>query len=211
MFKDKKIIILLAILIIVVAIGAITIPTIGFNYNLMYDKHISIGLNINSEFNKQDIINLSKEVLQTKKVYVQTINETDTMLAITTKEITDEQKEALIQKVNEKYSLELTVDDLEITEYAQVSFLDIIMPYLSQTIAILIVILIYLLIKYRKIGIIKVFIDVVCKVFIVLGIYIDIIVCTRIPINRLTMPIALLLLIATIIGETVHLENKKEI
>ena len=81
---------------------------------------------------------------------VRTLNESNSSILITVKEISDEQKNNLAAKINEKYSLELSQEDLKITNNAQIKLCDLIKPYIAPSIISIALIMIYFVIRYRK-------------------------------------------------------------
>ena len=108
--KKKNLIgILLGIIII---IGIILTTTIGLNLDLMYSSHKSIDINLQKQFENEDVYKIAKEVFENQKVKVQKVELYEDMVSIIVKDATDEQLENLNTKLNEKYELENKKDDI---------------------------------------------------------------------------------------------------
>ena len=68
---------------------------------------------------------------------------------IVVEQITDEEKEELINKINEKYGVSLTVDDLTINSNSNIRIRDLVKPFIIPTIISIILIGIVYLAIYR--------------------------------------------------------------
>ena len=145
--KNNKKIYALAITILVIIIGMIIIATKGFNYSFKYDNSVSISFNVNEESNEEELRNITNEVLGSKVKSIQTEDEL-VILEITS--ITEEEKQNLINKVNEKYNMELTSEDIVENEILRIDFGNIVSRYISSMICIAILSVIYFVIKYKN-------------------------------------------------------------
>lgn len=142
------------VLAIVLILGIILTSIYRLNSDLLYTEHKQIDISIGKEFENKDILNLVKEVTGNRKAVVQKLEIYEDMAAISIKEISDEELENLNTKINEKYEIENTVDNLQITEMPSVSFADYIRPYIKPIVIACIIIAIYvgiyILIKKRN-------------------------------------------------------------
>lgn len=197
MFKDKKNI-FLAIIGVVILAGIIMFCIKGLNYNLSYGKNTTISANIEKDVNINEVKQLVEEVVG-NEADVRTLNESNNYVLITVKEITDEQKSNLLAKINEKYSLELSQDDIKTTNNAQVKLCDMIKPYITPSIISIALIMIYFVIRYRKYGIGKIILETLGSIVISEALLFSIYAITRIPVNSLTMPMAVILFVIVII------------
>jgi len=211
--KLKSIITITLILIII--IGIIITSTIGLNFSSVYTSNERLYIYIYTNFNLDDIEQISKEVFGKEKVSVQASYSNARAISITASNISDEQEDSIIQKINEKYSV--TIDktkDIQLEKNANVRGRDIVYPYIYPIALSTIVCLIYLAIRFKKIGLIKVPVIVGALLVLTQVIYISVLAITRIPINRLTMPISLSIYIITMFASTIKLEkmleNRKE-
>lgn len=198
MFKDKKNI-FLAVMGIIILAGIVMLCIKGLNYNLSYGKNSSISINMGKDVNTNEIKQLTEEVVG-NKANVRTINESNSFILITVKEISDEQKANLLSKINEKYSLDLKEDDLKIANNAQVQLCDLIKPYIVPSIISIGLIIIYFIIRYRKYGIAKIILETLGSIVILEAFLFSIYAITRLPVNSLTMPLAVILFVIVIIA-----------
>ena len=198
MLKDKKNI-FLAVMGIIILAGIVMFCIKGLNYNLSYGKNSSISINMGKDVNTNEIKQLTEEVVG-NKANVRTINESNSFILITVKEISDEQKANLLSKINEKYSLDLKEDDLKIANNAQVQLCDLIKPYIVPSIISIALIMIYFIIRYRKYGIAKIILETLGSIVILEAFLFSIYAITRLPVNSLTMPLAVILFVIVIIA-----------
>ena len=198
MFKDKKNI-FLAVMGIIILAGIVMFCIKGLNYNLSYGNNSSISINMGKDVNTNEIKQLTEEVVG-NKANVRTINESNSFILITVKEISDEQKANLLSKINEKYSLDLKEDDLKIANNAQVQLCDLIKPYIVPSIISIGLIIIYFIIRYRKYGIAKIILETLGSTVILEAFLFSIYAITRLPVNSLTMPLAVILFVIVIIA-----------
>ena len=141
MFKDKKNI-FLVVLAVIILVGIIMFCIKGLNYNLFYGKNTTISITTEQAIDKSELQQIVEETIG-GKVSVRNLNDLSNSLLITIKGISDEQKTNLLTKVNEKYSLELKEEDLEITNNASIKLIDIIKPYITPSVISIVLILAY--------------------------------------------------------------------
>ena len=125
--KTKIIAIIIAIIIIA---GIAVTATIGLNYDLRYQSAQKIELYIEKDFNNSDIKNIVNEVMPNIPVIIQKVEVFEDTVSITAKEITDEQKQNIISKVNEKYGTNLSADSTEIESISNTRGRDLVKPYI---------------------------------------------------------------------------------
>ena len=205
--------ILIIIMIIVIVAGIIVIGTKGFNFDLKYEKSQKIELYLEQEFEIDDIKAITNEVMPGKQVIIQKVEVFEDTISIIAKEITDEEKSSLITKINEKYGTELSADSVEIENIPHTRGRDIIMPYVVPFIIATVIILVYMAVRYHKLGSVKVIAKVIGVNILTQIILMSVIAITRIPFGRLTIPMVLVVYLLTMIGMTTkfekQLENKK--
>ncbi len=203
--KQKITILILAIIIIA---GIIVTFTSGFNFDLNLQQTKKIDLYIENTFEESDIRNITNDVFGSQEVIIQKIEVYEDSVRIIAKDITEEQKNNLVEKINEKYGLEISKDSTEITTIPNTKGRDLLKPYILPFFIATVIILVYMMIKYRKLGVIKTLVTVVAVLILAEVTLFSLIAITRIPIGILTMPmvIAVYLFILTLI--TFKLENK---
>ncbi len=206
MLKNKKTIVLLAIILVIIVAGTIMLFVKGLNYGLLYGENTTIELYLRTDFNLSDVQNIIAEVFG-NKVKIRQVNDLKYDILITTKSVQEDQLNNLISKINEKYSLELTTDDLLVTNNPKIKGTDIISPYILPVCITSIVILAYYLIRYKKLGLLKVSLITILSIVLVQLLMLSVYTITRIPVNLLTMPISMMLYLLTIIILTEKFEK----
>ncbi len=210
--KNKKIIgILLALIIIA---GIIVTAIWGFNFGFLYSPHKELDIYIGQEFEKEEILSIAKEVVGNQKIVIQKVELYEDMVSIGMKDITEEQIEQLNTKINEKYGIENTVEDIIITEVSHARGRDLVKPYIMPIFISFAVVIAYLIIYiaiYNHMGktipMAKTIGISVVVIFVVQLLYFAILALTRLPITRFTLPIAIVLYIVTTIGIMLRLEK----
>lgn len=214
--KKKNLIgILLGIIII---IGIVLTATIGLNLNLMYSNHKSIDIYLKKQFENEDVYEIAKEVFGNEKVKVQKVELYEDMVSIIVKDATDEQLENLNTKINEKYELENTKDDMVITDVPGVQISDLVKPYILPVSISFVVIIIYLVIYMainnkvnKKLNILK---EVLKTILTIIGIellYLSVFAITRLEVNYTTLPIGIIIYAFTTILILRNLEKQYKI
>lgn len=206
--KNKKIILGILIAIILIAGIAITL-TIGLNFDLKYQETKQIQLNLGTEFETKDIKEITDEVFPGQKVMIQKVEVFNDAVSIITTNITDEQKQSLIDKVNEKYeSAEIEADSTKIETIPHTRGRDILKPYITPFVLATFIILVYMAFRYKKIGSIKTILKTLGMVILMQAVLFSIIAIARIPIGRVTIPLVLGVYLLTLIGLTTTFEKQ---
>lgn len=198
MLKDKKAILIVAILLIVIISGIIITFTKGVNYNLSYGQNTTIAAYINTQIDLNEIRDIVTEVFG-RDNSIRKVDDLNNYLLITVKSANDEQIDTFVTKINEKYNLEITKDNLNISNNAKVGISDLVYPYIIPVLISSAIILIYFIVRYRKLGIPRVIISSILTVIGVQLIYLSAYAITRIPVNELTMSISMILFILSFI------------
>ncbi len=209
MLKNKKILAILIVLLIIIIAGLTVMFVKGMNYGLNYGENTTIRINIDASIEKNDIKNIVTEVFG-KANNIKTVNNLDNNILITAKTSSEEQLNSLVSKINEKYGLEMTTSDLNVSYNPKIDIIDLINPYIMPVVLTSLLILVYFMFKYKKLGILKV---TICTLISIIGaqiLYLSVYSCTRLPINEFTMPISMMLFIVSIIILTEFFEKKIE-
>ena len=147
-------------------------------------------------------------MLPDQKVMIQKVEVYEEVVSILTTDMTEEQKTNIVNKINEKYGTELSADSVKIVTIPHTRGRDIIRPYVMPFVIATMVILVYMAIRYYKLGITKTILKLMALLVITQAILLSIIAITRIPIGRATIPIVLLVYVLSLVGATNHLEKK---
>ena len=204
--NKTKILILLIVIIIVVGI-AITL-TKGLNFDLRYEDTKKVELYLQKEFEISDIKQITNEVMPDQPVLIQKVEVFEDSVSIIAKDITDEQKANLIDKVNEKYETEFSSDTIEIESIPHTRGRDIIKPYILPFVIATIIILVYMAIRYYKLGILKTIAETIGILILAQALLLSIMAITRIPVGRVTIPLVIAIYILTLLGITSYFEKK---
>ena len=206
--------ILYAILICAIIVGILIIATVGLNVDIIYSKNVEIDIYIGKTFEKEDIENIASEVFPRERVIVREIELFQDMVSITvennrTEDELNEKIEELNNKINEKYEVENTVDDIDVIYNSKVRLSSLIIPYAVTLGISIILILIYVGIRYKKLGVIKTLVTYILSIGAAEMLLLSIIAIVRFPVNRLVIPLGLLVLVmvVTILG----LKNEKKL
>ena len=212
----KKIIFI--VLAIIIVAGIIITATIGLNVDIMYKAHEQINIYIGKETNINEIKEIAKEVFGKQKTKVIVIEAFNDAFAINTESVSDEQIELLKQKVGEKYNIEDTSNTVAKSSIPKLRLRDIIKPYIMPIIIATVIILAFLAVRYKNMGITKVIIQLLQSgIMLILAeaLLLSIIAITRYPVNQYIILGALTIYFTTLMylnaQNLKELENLKEI
>lgn len=202
------------ILICLVLAGIIVIATLGFNVGVRYGENTQININIGKEFDSKDIKNIAKEVFGKQSVIVEYVEIYKDVVQITVKDATDEQIAELNNKINEKYELSndlSNADDVLVARNANTRLRDLVMPYILPISISAAIIVIYEVIRFRKLGVWKVLYEAILAIIAPQAVLFSIYAIARIPVNRLTAAISIALYMLSVFkGIEIFLEQKQE-
>lgn len=205
--NNKTKILILLIVIIIVAGIAITL-TKGLNFDLRYEETKKVELYLQKEFEISDIKQITNEVMPDQKVLIQKVEVFEDTISIISKDITDEQKNNLVNKINEKYGTELTADSIQIESIPHTRGRDIIKPYILPFVIATVIILVYIAIRYYKLGVMKILLETIGILVLAQVLLLSIMAIVRIPVGRITISLAIAIYILTLLGITSYFEKK---
>ena len=205
----KKNVIILAIAMIIVIAGVIVASTIGFNKQLRYQDSQKIDIYVASEVDVDKIKSIANEVLG-KQNMVQTIEIYQDMVTIRAKSISDEQKDSIVNKIKENYEFEQTAEKTEIKDIPATRIRDMFKKYVLPFVLSFIIILVYMVVRYRQKGILNVFaqtmaIPVLCEILLI-----SLIAITRIPVGVYTTTLVLVVYLASITYTVIKVEKQAD-
>lgn len=197
---------------IVLIVALIIIAVFGFNVDLSYRSYNLIDVKIGQEFKISDIEQIAKEVFTKQNVEVQRAGAySDNVVIKVNSKISDEQKNTLNTKINEKLGINNNVDDIKINYTPSYRLRDILKSYVGPLAIATLAVLVYMAIRYRKIGVVKVLSQVIILSAIAEALFMAVIAITRYPINRLVMPSAILIFMLIITVLTGMFEKQKSL
>lgn len=192
----KKII--YAIIALVIVAGSICAYTMKFRFNILYEDSIRLDINIGKQGNVSEVKEIAKEVFTGQEIAVQEVEIFQDMFSITVREVNDDQKNQLIQKINEKYGTELEVSSIAEVVLPHYRARDLFQRYILPILIVAFLILIYVGIRYQKLGIFKIVGKTLMIPLIVELVYLSILAIGRIPISFYTLPLGITIAIITL-------------
>ena len=203
-----------AILACIIIAGVVITLTIGLKVDLIYSKNAEIDIYVEKVVNIEEIRAIAKEVFPNEKVMVNQIELFEDMVAITVTDRADEnlkdQIEQLKTKINEKYGSDIETADITIIHNPKVKLSSIIKPYIAPIAISAVIILVYVIVRYRKLGIIKTALSYLLYTGAVQAVFFGVLAISRFPINRFVVPVVLMLYIITITSLSFKNEKKLE-
>ena len=157
---------------------------------------------------RKDIEEISNNVFGKNENKVQIVEIFNDMVAITVKDSNDEQIENFVNAINEKYGVEYTKDDVEIIKESKIGIFDMIDPYIIPVLIALGLVVIYIAIRYHKLGFWKTLLLSIVWIVVIEALLYSVYAITRIPVNATTIPIALIVFVFTVLGICINDENK---
>ncbi len=207
----KKII--YGIIVCIIIVGAVLIATIGLNANLLYSKNVRIDAYVGKTFNNEEIKQIAKEVFETDNVIVEQVEYYEDMASILIEEKSaeniDEKIKTLNTKINEKYGVENKVEEsISVKHQPKVKLSSLLKPYIMPLAISLVVIVVYAIIRFRKIGMLKTAMLYILSILGSEALYLSLLAITRFPINRFVIPVGMLIYVIVLVTVTAIKENK---
>ena len=208
----KKIVLIL--LICLIFAGTVIVCFKGFNVGLPYKSNINISVYVGKKIEDKDMQEITKEVFKGKQAIVQKVELFEDMISITTEEMSaeelNEKKTELINKLNEKYEKEIKDEEIEIVHNPKVKLSSLIKRYILPFGISTIAIVIYQMIRFKKLGATKTLLTTIIVLMLIGLTYASLIAITRIPINKFIIPIGMEIYVITIIVLNMKYEKKLE-
>ena len=207
----KKIFYILLVCIIVA--GTIVIATMGLKADIIYSKNIRIDVYLGKEYNHDEIEQMAKEIFETNRTIIRQVEYFGDMFSLTISqdiENIDEKVDEFTAKINETYELPEEGADVTVTYQPKVRLSSIIMPYLVPIGISMGIILIYAIVRFRKIGILRTLRVYILAILASEAVYLSILAILRIPVNRLVTPFGLAIYVIVITIVTAKRERMLE-
>ena len=196
---QKVIYILMALIVIT---GIIVVAIKGFNVELKYRYHQKIEINLSKEVEISKIQKIANEVFGKNNAKVQIIEVYKDVIQITSSQISEEQKNIVVEKINELYPQENNVlvkaENIEIITNSNVRLRDILKPYIYPVAIVTAVIFVYFAIKYRKLGIIKSIVKPAIILILTQAILLSLLAIVRFPMGGLTTALVLFVYVTSL-------------
>lgn len=187
---------------VIILIGIVIVSTIGFKGDVSsFAKNTQIVIGIETAFEIKDVKSIVNEIFIDEHIGVQYVGLFEDIVLIKVVQRTEEELntklEELNNKINEKYEIENTVDDMIISNNPTIRLRDVVKPYIIPSLISLSIVVGYFMIRYRRLGIIKTISTYMLMLGAVLGVVISVIAIARIPVTVYTIPTLLLIYIFT--------------
>lgn len=201
--------ILIAVMTCIIIVGFAMIGFVGLNFDINYTANKEIDIYLGTQFEISDIRGLVKEVIGNEATVIQKVELYEEIVSIKVKDISDEQIEQLLAKINEKYNLEIKKDDITITNNPNLRGRELVKPYILPIAISIVLVLVYAGIKFYRVNSIEVISKLIGLNIIAQLFYVSVLAITRLPVNRLTIPVSIAIYIATTLAVTINFENKE--
>lgn len=203
--KNKKII-AIAIIALIILVGIVVINIWGFNKELKFEQSQKIEIYIEQQVDKTKIKNIVNEVLGTNNM-LQTIEIYEDMVSIRAKSIYEEQRNNIVNKIKESYEFAQTAEETDISTVPATRIRDMYKQYILPFAISGVLVVVYMVIRYHKKGILKVFARTIAIPVVAELLLLSVIAITRIPMGRFIPTFIILVYVASIL--CVIKENEK--
>lgn len=200
-----KKILLLGLILLIIA-GIVVVALKGFNVSLTCKQHESLSLYIGKQINIKDIKNICNEVFGSKKFVLKDVELFNDSFNISVETITNEEKEELISKINEKYGTNFIAENVKVNNNANIRLRDLVKPYFKPVIVSAVLIAVYLVIRFRKFNTFKLLGTILLEIILTELALASFIAIVRIPLS----PILINILASIAVVELLVYINKKE-
>lgn len=202
--KKKILYIVCAVLLV---INIIVTATVGMRVSLYYGEGYTITFTQENKIEMSDIKSIAKEIWG-KDFVTRKVEFFEDSVKIKVKEVNDEQVQRLCDKINEKYSSELTVNDFRQEHVSNVRILSLVEPYIIPIGISILLVMSYLAIRYRGT---KQMLGLLLNVMSLVSILYTLHAICRLPITEYTVPLFITLYGLIIILSSYQWERKEEV
>ena len=206
--KNKNLIIYIIICLIIIA-GLAVWQSKGFRTEIQYTPRKQIQLTNYTGIEISDVESIASEVLGKTTYIVQPVETFGNAVSIVSKNMTEEQKDKIVEKFNEKYNTKLEKEKVEIYSIPHTRVKDILKRYIVPGIATLCLVIVYFAIRFSKIGYKKVIAKTILVPIVSELIVFSIMSIARIPFSRLAVATGLTVYLISLIVLTVMFENQR--
>lgn len=222
--KDPKKLVLGIVTLLIIVAGIVMVAVKGFNVELRYTANKKVVLTIEQAIDINKIQEKADEVLGKGKSLVETTGRFKEGIQIISKEITEEQKNSLVEKINALYPQESATEGeepkklldsskitIEAVQNARIR--DFLRPYIIPMVVTTLVILVYYAVRYNKLGIHKVILKSGLTTVVEQVLLLSLLAIVRFPMGSLTAPLILTVYVISLIYTNTNLmkeeKNKK--
>lgn len=203
----KKILILgLSLLILA---GIVVVLFRGFNVNFLLEQHEVVEFTIGKDFEIADVKAICKEVFGKKQVVLRKIEVFNDSVSINVSSITNEEKENLVNKLNEKFGTTKNVAEVEIKVIPKVRIRDWVKPYIKPIIVSAIIIVAYMAIRFREENLVKLFAKIVAEMALTILAILSVCAIFRVPMSPIHIMCLTAIALVELLVYIAKLSNEK--
>lgn len=169
------------------------VKTLKDKVNEKYAIKQKITISIGTEYTVEDIQAIANEVFAKENMNVEKLAEDETYVTIETGIVSEDELEALNNKINEKYGLTNDLSSISVSQVIEskdiprVRLTDMAKQYIVYTLIATVIVVVYLVIRFRKLGVLSVLMNTIFTVVFAEILYMAIIAITRFPIDKLVI------------------------
>lgn len=205
--SGSKKIILLGIILLIIA-GIVVVALKGVKVSLLLQQHEEINIYVGKPTELKDIKNICKEVFGEKQFVVLDIDTFNDAYSINVESLTNEEKQALIAKINEKFTVELSEGDVSEKTLSNIRIRDIVKPYIKPVIISVLLMVVYMIIRFRKESVVKLLGKIFGIVILTEAVIFSVIAIARIPLSATMINLMAVIAIIELCAYINKLENK---
>ena len=183
--------ILYGIIAIILIAGIVTFFIHGFNIGNVYGSYTKIGLYIETGVNKDEVTQIVNETFENSEALIQDVEYFGEMVLITMPQVTSEQIDNFLAKINEKYSLEYTADDLDIFNMPALTFYEVAEPYIWPVALSVVIGIAFMAIRYSSLGVMKVIGKSILSIIVLQAVIVSLYLIFNLPIDLSIVPTTL--------------------
>ena len=207
--KKRKIIGYIIVCLIII-VGLIVWRINGFNKGFQYSSRKKILLTNYTGIEISDVESIASEVLEGKKYIIQPVETFGNAVSIVAEDITEDQKNSIIEKFNQKYGTDLNSDNVTIQSISFTRVKDVLKRFIVPGIITFIGLIIYFVIRFIKIGWKEVLLKSLFIPILSELVLFSLVAITRVPFGRVTMALGVGLYVIVVLILTNIFENKKD-
>ncbi len=180
--SGSKKIILLGIILLIIA-GIVVVALKGVKVSLILQQHEEINIYIGKPIDIQDMKSICKEVFKDKRFVVRDLDIFTDAYSINVESVINEEKDELISKVNEKFGVNITTEDISEKNVSNIRIRDIVKPYIKPVLISTVLMAVYVVIRFRKESAIKLLGKILGIIVLTEAVIFSIIAVLRVPLS----------------------------
>lgn len=205
--SGSKKIILLGIILLIIA-GIVVVALKGVKVSLVLQQHEEINIYVGKPTELKEMKSVCKEVFGDKQFVLMDIDTFNDAYSINVESFTNEEKQALLTKVNEKFEVELTEEDISEKTLSNIRVRDMVKPYVKPVIISVLLIIVYMIIRFRKEKVAKLLGKIFGIVILTEAVIFSIIAIARIPLSATMINLMAVIAVVELCIYINKLENK---